>query len=95
MAFFANDVRLGAPKLYPLKALSLGIGAPVAKPRASLGAAHTAANAVLRHDKTVSEENWTWLQTQRGLTVWPQPSLRTLIAERTTIAIASSNESIS
>ena len=56
MAVVAYDVRLGAPKLYPLEALKLGIGAPVAKPRAALGAAHTAANAVLRHDKIVGEE---------------------------------------
>jgi len=47
MAFLTYDVRLGRLKLYPLEALKVGIGAPIAKPRAALGAARAAPDTVL------------------------------------------------
>jgi hypothetical protein len=55
MAFVTYDARFWAPKLYALEALKVGIGLPFAKPRAALGAAHAAPNAVL-HDKIVNSD---------------------------------------
>ena len=49
MTFLTYDRRFRDTKLYALEALKLGIGAPLAKPRTALGAAHTAADNVQRH----------------------------------------------
>jgi hypothetical protein len=65
MAFLTYDVRLGDLKLYPLEALKVGVGAPVAKPRTALGAAHAAADTVLHYNKCNSRQNETW--------PWPNP----------------------
>jgi hypothetical protein len=60
MALVAYDVRLEDSKLYPLEALKVGVGAPVAKPRTALGAAHTAADTVLHNNNVISQKNETW-----------------------------------
>ena len=44
MTFVTYDRRFRDTKLYALEALKVGIGAPLAKPRTALGAAHTAAD---------------------------------------------------
>ena len=49
MTFVTYDRRFRDPKLYPLEALKVGIGAPLAEPRAALGAADAATNSVPRH----------------------------------------------
>jgi hypothetical protein len=60
MALVAYDVRLKDSKLYPLEALKVGVGAPVAKPRTALGATHAAADTVLHNNNVISRKNETW-----------------------------------
>ena len=64
-AFVAYDVRLEDLKLYPLEALKVGVGAPVAKTRTALAAAHAAADTVLHYNNDISRQNETW--------PWPNP----------------------
>ncbi len=67
MAFLTYDVRFRDLKLYPLEALKVGIGVPVAKPRTALGTAQAAPNTVA-HDNNVI-----FIQNAATLAQYPQP----------------------
>lgn len=55
MTFLTYDWRFRHTKLYALEALKVGIGAPLAKARTALGAAHTAADNVTH--PTLTDKN--------------------------------------